>query len=316
MKVLVTGGVGFIGSNIAHSMLEDGHEVIVFDNLSRTGVRKNLEWLEMLDPTVMIADTRDMNAVKRAMKDVDVVFHYAGQVGVQTSIDNPIEDFDINVRGTLNILEVARKMARKPMIIFASTNKVYGEFDAIRPISEEQQLHFCTPYGCSKGAAEQYVLDYGKVYDIPTVVLRMSCIYGTRQFGIEEQGWLSHFTLSILRGEPITIYGDGTQVRDVLFIDDYVRLLKMLIENKDKVKGNAFNIGGGDKNKISVNEAISTISEDLGLPADISYDEWRKSDQKYYVSDLSKIRGKIGWEPEIGVVEGLHRLEEWSKEIV
>jgi CDP-paratose 2-epimerase len=152
--------------------------------------------------------------------------------------------------------------------------------------------------------------------DIPTVVLRMSCIYGTRQFGIEEQGWLSHFTLSILRGEPITIYGDGTQVRDVLFIDDYVRLLKILVENKDKVRGNAFNIGGGDKNKISVKEAISTISEDLGLPADTSYADWRKSDQKYYVSDISKIRGKIGWEPEVDVAEGLRRLEEWSKEVV
>lgn len=316
MNILVTGGLGFIGSNIAHAMLEDGNDVVILDNLSRPGVEKNQVWLEMFDPKIIIGDVRDINDVRKAMKDVDVVFHYAGQVGVQTSIDKPMYDFDVNVRGTLNILEVARGMDKKPMIIFASTNKVYGEFEANSPISENQQLHFCTPYGCSKGAAEQYILDYGKVYDFPTVVLRMSCIYGTRQFGIEEQGWLSHFTLSILRNEPITIYGDGTQVRDVLFIDDYVALLKLLVENKDKVKGNAFNIGGGDKNKVSVNEAIETISEDLGLPANVSFDEWRKSDQKYYVSDIKKVKSFIGWEPKISVSEGLKRLEEWSKEII
>lgn len=316
MKILVTGGAGFIGSNIARSMLEDGHEVVVFDNLSRPGVRKNLEWLEMLDPVVMIADTRDINSVKKAMKDIDVVFHYAGQVGVQTSIDNPIEDFDINVRGTLNILEVARKMEKKPMIIFASTNKVYGEIDTKLPVSEEQQLNFCTPYGCSKGSAEQYILDYGRIYDIPTVVLRMSCIYGTRQFGIEEQGWLSHFMLSILRDQQITIYGDGTQVRDVLFIDDYVRLLKILIENKDKVRGNAFNIGGGVANTISIGKAIDKISEDLAIGVSLNYKDWRPNDQHTYISDISKIKRFVGWQPEISVDEGLKRLKEWSLEVV
>lgn len=315
MKILVTGGAGFIGSNIAHSFLEDGHEVVVLDNLSRSGVQKNVEWLEMLDPKIVVDDVRNEKIVKNIIKDVDVIFHYAGQVGVQTSIDDPLYDFDVNVKGTLNILEATRKSPKKPLVVFASTNKVYGEFDTNTPVSEEQQLHFCTPYGCSKGAAEQYVLDYGKVYDFPTVVLRMSCIYGTRQFGIEEQGWLSHFTLSILRNEPITIYGDGTQVRDVLFIDDYVALLKLLVENKDKVKGEAFNVGGGSKNAISVKEAIEKISEDLGLPADITYADWRKSDQKYYVSNISKITKAVGWSPKISVYEGLNKLEEWSKEI-
>ena len=311
MKILVTGGSGFLGSNVANHFAGKGHDVTVYDNLSRPGVMANLKWLLANHRNIeFIEGNVENKKLTYSMKDKDVVFHFAGQVGVQASIDNPRHDFNVNALGTLNVLEYARKQKTPPLVIFASTNKVYGDIDKKDPISESQSLSFCTPYGCSKGAAEQYVLDYARVFKVPTVVLRMSCIYGDRQFGTEEQGWLCHFTRAQLKGEPITIYGDGTQRRDVLYISDYIRLMEMLVENKDKVKGQVFNIGGGPNNNINIGTAVQLIGV-----KDISYKDWRPSDQHTYISNISKIEKAIGWKPEVGVQEGLERLKKWAQTI-
>lgn len=308
MKILIIGGAGFIGSNVANSFM--GNEVIIADNLSRDGVNKNLAWLqqqvkfEYLD----VRDANNMNMVYAKYGVPDVVFHFAAQVGVQASIANPQYDLDVNAKGTLNLLEAVRLYQKKPLVVFASTNKVYGELEVDTPVSEAQPLSFCTPYGCSKGAAEQYMLDYYRVYAIPTVVLRMSCVYGQRQFGTEEQGWLCHFMRN--KDNPITIYGDGSQIRDILHIDDYIRLCHMLVTNKEKVQGQVFNIGGGKDNTISVKEAIRKIGNKK-----ITYAPWRASDQKYYVSNITKVKNTIGWEPQVGVASGLERLEKWVQSL-
>ncbi len=305
MKILVTGGAGFIGSNVAMSFAEAANKVIILDNISRKGVNKNLSWL--LKSNNIFINNQDVRDPIRG-ESPDVIFHFAAQTGVVTSVENPMEDFDVNAKGTLNILEYARSLDKKPLVIFASTNKVYGEV-AYNPINESQPLSFCTPYGCSKGTADQYVRDYYRVYGIPTVVLRMSCIYGRRQMGTErENGWLCHFMRNI--NNPITVYGDGRQVRDALCIDDYVRLMWMLVENVDKVKGEVFNIGGGVENVISVNDAIKEIGN-----TNVTYADWRPSDQKYYVSDVSKIERFIGWKPRVTVSDGLERLRTWVKEL-
>lgn len=299
MKILVTGGAGFIGSNVAKAFAAEGHKVFVLDNFSRPGVGVNANWLAQSNNIFIIeGDIRE----KVVCEVPDVVFHFAGQVGVQQSISNPREDFSINAQGTFDLLENLKKY--KPLFVFASTNKVYGDIQVDAPVNESQQLSFCTPYGCSKGAAEQYVLDYYRVYGMPTVVLRMSCIYGNRQFGTEEQGWLCHFMRN--KENPVTVYGDGTQVRDTLYIDDYVRLCLMLVANKGRVKGEVFNIGGGKDNAISINEALKKIGNKK-----ITYSDWRPSDQKYYVSDITKIKQAIGWEPQISVDEGLEKLKVW-----
>jgi CDP-paratose 2-epimerase len=311
MKILVTGGAGFIGSNVANHFAGKGHDVTIYDNLSRPGVMANLKWLlENHRNIEVIEDDIEIKDLTYALRDKDVVFHFAAQVGVQESIANPRHDFNVNTLGTFNLLEYARKQEKPPFIIFASTNKVYGDIDNKDPISERQTLSFCTPYGCSKGAAEQYVLDYYRVFKVPTVVLRMSCIYGDRQFGTEEQGWLCHFARAKFKEEPITIYGDGTQRRDILHIDDYVHLMEMLIENKDNVKGQVFNIGGGPDNHIN----IGTAAQLIGVK-DISYKDWRPSDQHTYISNISKIEKTIAWKPTIGVSEGLERIQEWAKQI-
>jgi len=314
MKILVTGGAGFIGSNVTDALLEDGHLVTIFDNLSRKNVYKNLFWLMSTRRKVRFfqEDVANYEQVKRSVEKMDVIFNFAGQVGVQSSIDNPMQDFNDNLLGTLNVLEAARRSRKKPLVVFASTNKVYGEFDKRTPIDESQPLSFCTPYGCSKGGADQYMLDYARVFDLPTVVFRMSCIYGTRQFGTEEQGWLAHFMFSLVNRKPITIFGDGSQRRDALFIDDYVNLCKTVMEQKGKVAGKVFNIGGGPKNTVSVNEAIGKMTRLVG-GTDISFDDWRPSDQHTYISDISKIKKVTGWEPKIGIDEGLERLEKWCR---
>lgn len=312
-KVLVTGACGFIGSNVSQALMQDGHSVWLLDNLSRQGSVSNLMWLAGSQQKIYFkqGDVSDFYFMKKAVENAEVIVHLAGQtavVGKNGSIGNPQLDFQTNVVGTFNILEAARKFGNKPLIVYASTNKVYGNFDKNLQIDELQSLDFHTPYGCSKGAADQYMLDYYRTYDIPTVVLRMSCIYGNRQFGIEEQGWLAHFMKRKVQGKGVTIFGDGSQVRDVLYIDDYVQLIKALIQNKDKVAGQAFNIGGGLLNSISVKEVV----EKIGIKK-VNYGEWRIGDQKYYVSDISKIKKFTGWEPQIGVEEGLQKLEEWIK---
>ena len=306
MTILITGGCGFIGSNVAMGFHKDGHKVVVIDDLSRPNVQRNREWLQDAGVSVVVGDF--VLKTESMQLEPDVVFHLAGQVGVQTSIDNPTFDFDTNLVKTFKLLEYLRKLPNKPLIVFASTNKVYGDIQVSEPVNELQPLHFCTPYGCSKGGAEQYILDYDKTLGLPGVVLRMSCVYGNRQMGTEEQGWLCHFTRN--RDNHVTIYGDGEQVRDALYIDDYVELCKQLVANKDKVRGQAFNIGGGEKNVISVNEALQEIGN-----SDVEYTDWRPSDQRYYVSDITKIKETIGWEPKIGLKEGLSKLDKWCQEL-
>lgn len=305
MNILIFGGCGFIGSNIADFMMRQGHKVTIVDNLSRPNVVKNLMWLISNHNFKFLQyDVRDWDRIKNIVEDTkaDVIFHFAAQVGVTTSIEDPRHDFKVNAGGTFNVLESARLSGRKPHIIFASTNKVYGDFETHSPVNESQPLSFCTPYGCSKGAAEQYVLDYNRVYGIPTTVLRMSCIYGERQYGSEDQGWLAHFVWSKIKGKPITIYGDGSQVRDTLYISDYVDLCNRLIT--DKVTG-IFNVGGGDF-QTSVLDAIKNIGNEY------TFSDWRPSDQKYYVSDITKVK-KIGWEPKVSTEEGLERLKVWAQ---
>lgn len=311
MNFLITGGAGFIGSNVASRLLKDGHGVVLLDNLSRPNVFRNVMWSVTSGRGVKFLqyNVRNYNRVKQAIFDhkIDFIFHFAAQVGVQASIKSPRDDFEDNALGTFNVLEAARNAYKRPHVVFASTNKVYGDFKTDTPVSEKQPLSFCTPYGCSKGASEQYVLDYCRIYGLPTTVLRMSCIYGNRQFGTEEQGWLAHFTFSKERNEPVTVYGDGSQVRDVLYIDDYVELCMAIVGNQEKAIGQVFNVGGGDKNKISVLGAVEKIGNEYTLSG------WRKSDQRYYVSDISKVKNVLGWEPKIGVEEGLERLGLWVK---
>lgn len=303
-KILVTGGAGFIGSNVAKSFAEEGHQVTVIDNLSRKDSILNLAWIQSCKNIYFQKGDITQDIFR---EEYDVIFHFASQTGIVPSIEDPVSDFNTNAYGTLNVLEHARK--NKALVIYASTNKVYGDISVDKPVSEDQQLSFCTPYGCSKGTGDQYMLDYYRVYNVPTVVLRMSCIYGYRQLGTErENGWLCHFMRN--KDKPVTVYGDGTQVRDALDIVDYVSLMHVLVENKDKVKGQVFNIGGGADNAISVNEALKKIGN-----TKVKYADWRPSDQKYYVSDISKITKLTGWTPTISIDEGLEGLKEWVKEL-
>ena len=285
---------------------------MLVDDLSRPGVRVNYDWLKDRDhvQTALLSVTAD--PFRRLLTDwqPDVVVHLAAQVGVQASIKDPEFDLRTNILGTFHVLQACRRLARPPLVIFASTNKVYGDIQVDEPVSEEQPLKFCTPYGCSKGAAEQYVLDYARVYGLPGVVLRMSCVYGTRQFGTEEQGWLAHFARAKQAGESVTVYGTGEQVRDVLFVDDYVRLIERLIERRHEVAGEVFNVGGGEWNTISVNECLRKLGN-----TKIHHAPERAADQRYYVSDIAKVRRALGWVPEIGVEEGLDKLQQWVSQL-
>lgn len=283
--VVITGGAGFIGCNLADSLLSDGVRVAVLDNLSRAGVEQNLAWLERRHGSrlqIAIADIRDARAIEPVLAGAGAVFHFAAQTAVTTSLADPAEDFEVNARGTLNVLEAVRKAGRRAPVIFASTNKVYGglgdlrlvelggrhtpadELIRARGINEDRKLDFCTPYGCSKGVADQYVLDYSRSYDIPTAVLRMSCIYGPRQFGTEDQGWVAHFLIRALKGEPITIYGDGKQVRDVLHVSDAVAAYRAVLADIGRVGGRAFNLGGGPRNAVSLNMVLEEIERIVG----------------------------------------------------
>jgi len=331
-RTLITGGAGFIGSNVAHRLLSSGERVLIFDKLSRPGVEKNLEWLttthgDRVD--VEIADVRDAALLQLATRDAGKVFHFAAQVAVTSSLDDPIDDFEINARGTLNLLEALRAHSSPPSLVFTSTNKVYGglartavvkrgaryaasdERLETNGISEQQALDFCSPYGCSKGAADQYVLDYAHTYKLPCAVFRMSCIYGPRQFGTEDQGWLAHFIIQTLAGKPITIYGDGLQVRDVLFVEDLVDALLLAQEHIVRIAGEAFNIGGGPENTVSLLELLDLIRELNAGECTIRFEPWRAADQRYYVSNTSKFRSATGWEPHVRVRDGVRRLYQW-----
>jgi CDP-paratose 2-epimerase len=326
---LVTGGAGFVGSNLVDSLLHDGERVIVFDALSRPGSELNLEWLRTRHPAVRFVhgDVRDFDALCEVVQEADVIYHFAAQVAVTTSVEDPAADFDINARGTFNVLEAARLSGRRPMIVFTSTNKVYGGIEDVvvderetrhelrdlpDGISEEQPLDFHSPYGCSKGAGDQYMRDYARIFDLPTVVFRMSCIYGPRQFGNEDQGWVAHFIIAAATGRPLTIYGDGKQVRDVLFVEDLVRALRLAAERIDRSAGNVYNIGGGPRNALAVWREFGPMLEQLsGKPLPVSFGDWRPGDQKCYVSDIKKICRELGWEPQISAEVGIRRLWEW-----
>jgi CDP-paratose 2-epimerase len=313
------------------ALLEDGENVVLFDSLARPGSERNLAWLRAAQPngrlSVVRGDVRDLTSLRNAVEGVDVIYHLAGQVAVTTSVDDPRADFEVNALGTLNLLEAARLSARQPTIVFTSTNKVYGgaeDVDVVETpsryvfrdlphgISESQPLDFHSPYGCSKGAADQYVRDYSRIYDLPTVVFRMSCIYGPRQFGNEDQGWVAHFMISAAARRPITIYGNGKQVRDILFVDDLLRAFRLAVERIHTTAGEVYNIGGGPENTLSVWAEFGDVLSALGgNGVDASFDDWRPGDQPCYVSDIRKAERDMGWRPEVSGGAGLERLWEW-----
>ena len=330
--VLITGGAGFIGTNVASRLLRDGHQVIVYDNFSRAGVERNFHWLrETFGRQVRLieADVMDEERLGTAVAACSRVYHFAAQVAVTTSLDDPFTDFATNARGTLNLLESVRRTGRKIPLLFTSTNKVYGDLDdldlaleqgryaptdpaaASSGIDEHRSIHFHSPYGCSKGAADQYVLDYARTFGLQTVVFRMSCIYGPHQHGNEDQGWVAHFLLRALNDEPITIYGDGRQVRDVLFVEDLVEAMLLAHDNIAALGGQAFNIGGGPANSVSLLELAGMIERTTGKPVDLRFDDWRLADQRYYVSDISRFTEATGWRPKVSAAEGVSRLHQW-----
>jgi CDP-paratose 2-epimerase len=330
--VLITGGAGFVGSNLADRLLARGESVVVFDNLSRSGVRRNLDWLRESHGAglrVVPGDVRDAAAVRRAVAGARQVFHFAAQVAVTTSLARPLEDFEVNALGTLNMLEAVRAQPAPPSVVFTSTNKVYGGLEDVavrrsgrryepvdealrtRGIDERRPLDFHSPYGCSKGSADQYVLDYARSFGLDAVVFRMSCIYGPHQFGTEDQGWLAHFVIRALADQPITIYGDGMQVRDALYVDDLMDAFLRVEPHLPALRGRAFNIGGGPDHSTSLLEVVDAIAEIRGRPVDVELDRWRTGDQRFYVSDTSRFREATGWAPRVGVQEGVRRLCQW-----
>jgi len=327
----VTGGAGFIGANYVHRLLARGEKVTIYDNLSRAGSRRNLVWLrEQFGATAfecVVGDVRDSAQVVVSSRHADVIVHLAAQVAVTTSLTMPREDFDINALGTFNVLEAARLNERKPAFLYASTNKVYGGMDEVAVlekdsqweyeglplgVAETQPLDFHSPYGCSKGAGDQYVRDYARIYGLPTVVLRQSCIYGPRQFGVEDQGWVAWMVIAALTGRPITIFGDGKQIRDVLNVQDLLDAYDLAIDNIERVKGQVFNIGGGSENTLAIWTEFGPLLERLiGRLIPVAHDDWRPGDQKVFVADIRKAGALLGWRPKISVDAGVQQLFDW-----
>jgi len=327
--VLITGGAGFVGSHLASHYLGQGWTVRVLDNLSRAGVTKNLDWLKKqpggtLD--VVVDDIRSRAAVEKAVDGADLICHLAAQVAVTHSVTDPRTDFEVNVGGTINVLEAARWSARKPVVFYTSTNKVYGALEDIKVVqegqrcsapnlpagvTESQTLDFHSPYGCSKGAADQYVRDYARLYGLRAVVFRMSCIYGTRQFGNEDQGWVAHFTIAAALRRPVTVYGDGRQVRDILYVSDLVRAFELAAAKIDRTAGQIYNIGGGPGRTISLLELVERLGRLTGHQFLLTYQATRPGDQPFYVSGIDKASREFGWQPAVSVEEGVDRLYEW-----
>ena len=330
--VLITGGAGFVGTNLASRLVEEGRRVLVLDSLARPGVERNLHWLkaacgERLD--YELADVRDATRLRAAVAGAEAVFHLAAQVAVTTSLEEPVDDFAVNLQATVALLEELRRLRRPVPLLYTSTNKVYGTLPEVRlvrvgdrwvphdrelrehGVSEQQRLDFCTPYGCSKGAADQYVLDYAHMYGLPAVVFRMSCIYGPHQHGTEDQGWVAHFLLRALAGEPVTVYGDGAQVRDVLYVTDLVDAMLRAHEDVERLAGTPFNVGGGPANTLSLIELLRLIGElEDGEPAPTLAGE-RAGDQRWYVSDTSRLGQATGWRPTVDVAAGVGALHRW-----
>jgi CDP-paratose 2-epimerase len=333
--VLITGGAGFIGTNLANRLLSDGRPVIIFDNMSRPGVDRNLQWLCKRHGDhvrVEVGDIRDARAVRRAVKDATQVFHFAAQVAVTTSLVDPVGDFDVNARGTLNLLEAMRSRPDPPSLVFTSTNKVYGDLEDLEleaddtryapsdalvrryGVSEARPISFHSPYGCSKGTADQYVLDYARTFKVPAAVFRMSCIYGPHQCGTEDQGWVAHFLIKAIDGKTITVYGDGMQVRDALFVEDLVDAFLRAQANMHTISGQAFNIGGGPSNTTSLMELLDEIETLHGERPEVEFDAWRAADQRYYVSDTRRFCNATGWKARTSVPAGLEVLYRWLQE--
>lgn len=331
MRIVITGGAGFIGSNTAHRLLSEGHEVIIMDDLSRVGSEKNLAWLreEHGEIPFHLVDIRDFQALHDAFsgyKKLSAVFHFAAQVAVTSSVTDPRFDFDVNALGTLNLLEVIRSLQLDPVILFTSTNKVYGALadlgvveeatryryaDLQTGVPETTPLDFYSPYGCSKGAADQYMHDYSRIYGLKTIVFRNSCIYGPRQFGVEDQGWLAWFAIAVAQSRDICIYGDGKQVRDVLFVDDLIDAMMLAIQ-EPRAYGEIFNMGGGVENSLSVWLEFAPILERLaGREIPVSYGDWRPGDQKIYISDTRKAQQVLSWKPKTNVTQGIQMLYAW-----
>ena len=336
-RVVILGGAGFIGTNLAARLIDRGESVTVFDNLSRPGSERNLDWLhETYDQrcAVQVDDLRDRPALARCLAGAGAVIHLAAQVAVTTSLADPELDFDINLRGTLGLLEELRRLGRPVPLIYTSTNKVYGGLDDLaledtgdryapvnpavsaRGIDESHTLELCSPYGCSKGAAEQYVLEYSRSFGVPAAVARMSCIYGPHQHGNEDQGWVAHFVRSAVLGRPITIYGDGKQVRDILHVKDLVTALLLLLDRIERTRGQAFNLGGGPANTVSLRELVAILADLTGRPIPVQYGEPRVSDQRYFVTDTGKIERRVGWRPTVSAARGVELLYRWMRDQV
>jgi CDP-paratose 2-epimerase len=334
-KILITGGAGFIGARLARQLLSEGHGVTIFDNFSRLGTELRVGWLrEHCNPEnqlqVIRGDVADFDSVLSAASGVQRIYHLAGQVSVTGSVQNPLQDFFDNAQGTLNALESARRVGDDPIFIYASTNKVYGGLENLpigessssyyyedaRPgISETQAIDFRSPYGCSKGCGDQYALDYFRVYGLRTVVMRQSCVYGTWQLGTEDQGWVAWFMLAALRGDEITIYGDGKQVRDLLFVEDLVESYALAAKNIDRAAGKVYNIGGGAENKLSVWREFGPMLEQmLGRSIPVRHAHWRPADQKIYVSDIGLARIELQWSPRVPFERGLQILFDWLRD--
>jgi len=335
MRYLVTGGCGFLGSNLSSEVIGRDEELFVFDNLYRSGSVENLAWLKSVGDFQFIhSDIRNSNDVERVIKDIkpDVIFHLAGQVAMTTSIENPRMDFEINALGTFNLLEAVKEYSPESIIIYSSTNKVYGDLEWVRyeegetryttpdfpdGFDESIPLEFSSPYGCSKGAADQYLLDYARIFGLRTVVFRHSSMYGGRQFATYDQGWIGWFcqkaieTKKGMLKEPFTISGTGKQVRDVLYADDMIRLYFKTVENIDKAKGQAFNIGGGMQNSLSLLELFEFLERELHVKLSWTKLPWRMSDQRVFIADINKTKKIISWEPEVDKIKGIRMMLEW-----
>lgn len=328
---LVTGGAGFIGSNYVHRLLARGEKVTIYDNLSRAGAPRNLKWLADTfgsDSFQLVnGDVRDVALLTATARQAEVIVHLAGQVAVTTSILKPREDFEINAIGTFNTLEAARLSGNNPIVLYASTNKVYGGMENVEVVEtasrwtykdldfgcpENQPLDFHSPYGCSKGAGDQYVRDYNRIYGLRTVVFRQSCIYGPRQFGVEDQGWVAWFIIAAVTGRPLSIYGDGKQVRDLLHVYDLLDGYDLALEKIDTVSGKIFNMGGGPANTLSVWTEFGPLLEKLlGKSIPISRGDWRPGDQAVFIADTRKAQAELGWLPKYDVENGVRQLFEW-----
>lgn len=331
MRIFITGGAGFIGSNCADTFLGQGHTLALFDNFSRIGSRANVQWLRERHGQrrlhIFEGDVRDYQALVEAIPGADVVIHLAGQVAVTLSVQNPREDFEINALGTFNVLEAVRHFCPEAAFLYASTNKVYGGMEEVRilegparyryadfpqGIPESYPLDFHSPYGCSKGTGDQYTRDYARIYGLRTVTFRQSCIYGPRQFGVEDQGWVAHFVIAAIMGRPISIYGNGKQVRDLLHVTDLIRAYEISIARMEEVRGEVFNLGGGPENTLSIWAEFQPLLESLaGRSIPVTYGDWRPGDQPVFVANIEKAAAKLGWRPTVSPERGIAELFHW-----